>query len=479
MTYEYKWIDRWDELVKSAESYEEIENSVKDLRAVTGNSVYLFFTSQDFSLTPPMILEIEEIINSFKKSFIAFEQAESQISTPTIRRRVQRIFQNIPTRAKQFFWLFGAFFLAMLTITGIIYTWQGAPTPTPTDLPPIPVMIVGVIWELYGFFLLFWGSRNTSTLKRLMQKALANYAEELGREVDGRIIEQKIIPIMRQLINKEIIRLNKDKSTILKVNDAPGLWRNLEPHQEIATVTLEKVRWLLERFKSGSGSIGIAGPRGIGKTTLLNSLYRTQNINNQKLLIGMPVPVRFDAHEFILNLFKRVCEEFLKLEGEVEQEIAPVNEKLLLRKIQDYIKALSPLLTYLITIGILGILISVGLALNTEKIQTALFVEPFSTSLQNLFNFKSWLVETMGANPKDLFRLSVLVLLIPTTVLLPILGSSIASWSGWSDIFPSFIRRNTENATQNNLPSDRKKVELIFKAKYYLQAIKSPLQKPF
>ena len=68
-----------------------------------------------------------------------------------------------------------------------------------------------------------------------------------------------------------------------------------------------------------SGSIGIAGPRGSGKTTLLHSFGSLPDPKGElprRLSVVVSAPVVYDAREFILHLFSKLCEEFLIISGE-------------------------------------------------------------------------------------------------------------------------------------------------------------------
>jgi hypothetical protein len=64
---------------------------------------------------------------------------------------------------------------------------------------------------------------------------------------------------------------------------------------------------------AASGSIGISGPRGAGKTTVLSKLdtRRDPGAAEQDLRVIVAAPVDYDAREFIIHLFTELCRKVL------------------------------------------------------------------------------------------------------------------------------------------------------------------------
>lgn len=100
-------------------------------------------------------------------------------------------------------------------------------------------------------------------------------------------------------------------STVLDYADASGLAEVDDPRHEIPT----EERRRLERLIAGmpGGAIGISGPRGVGKTTMIRSLCRDQGGEDGRPVLATVVdaPVHYDARDFVLHLFARVCEEVI------------------------------------------------------------------------------------------------------------------------------------------------------------------------
>ena len=55
------------------------------------------------------------------------------------------------------------------------------------------------------------------------------------------------------------------------------------------------------------GSIGVSGPRGVGKTTLIRSYAADSATNSYALSVMVSAPVDYAARDFILHLFETIC----------------------------------------------------------------------------------------------------------------------------------------------------------------------------
>ncbi len=135
------------------------------------------------------------------------------------------------------------------------------------------------------------------------------------------LLERGIKAEIRSIINA---RLTPSYSSNLGVRSAPGLAEVFDPSYEISTDAKKKVLGLLEGMPGGS--IGIAGPRGSGKSTLMWSLCRgaVKELGGRPLHAVMTsAPVKYDAREFILHLFSSLCYKVLGIsptENRIEEE---------------------------------------------------------------------------------------------------------------------------------------------------------------
>jgi len=114
---------------------------------------------------------------------------------------------------------------------------------------------------------------------------------------------------LRQRLNIEDERAF---STELDYTDLSGLAEIDDPEREVPTKAKLD---LLERMKlMPGGTVGIAGTRGAGKTTLMRSICAadsTRRKDDPPLAVVVDAPVLYDARDFVLYLFARVCAEVI------------------------------------------------------------------------------------------------------------------------------------------------------------------------
>ena len=94
--------------------------------------------------------------------------------------------------------------------------------------------------------------------------------------------------------------------------DPTGLAEIDDSEHEIPTKAGEEIEEAIEHMPGGS--IGVSGPRGAGKTTLLRRVTTTawqQRPEEIEAAIVVDAPVDYDARDFVLHLFARLCEAVL------------------------------------------------------------------------------------------------------------------------------------------------------------------------
>jgi energy-coupling factor transporter ATP-binding protein EcfA2 len=94
--------------------------------------------------------------------------------------------------------------------------------------------------------------------------------------------------------------------------DPTGLAEVDDGEREIATKNVTDLETTIDLMPGGS--IGVSGPRGAGKTTLLKQLTaEARRKRSGRIEVGIVVdaPVQYDAREFVLHLFARLCEDVL------------------------------------------------------------------------------------------------------------------------------------------------------------------------
>jgi GTPase SAR1 family protein/membrane protein implicated in regulation of membrane protease activity len=150
--------------------------------------------------------------------------------------------------------------------------------------------------------------RETSTLGEQLETA--------EKEVERAVIEGGILRDLRDIIGEYM----PSYDTTLKITSAPGLAEVFDPAYEISTEPKEKLHRLLTNMPGGS--IGISGPRGVGKTTLMASFCgKTTNTklkNRPVLSVMLSAPVEYDPREFVLHVFSSVCRRVLQIKDKEE-----------------------------------------------------------------------------------------------------------------------------------------------------------------
>lgn len=105
---------------------------------------------------------------------------------------------------------------------------------------------------------------------------------------------------------------NPPFSTVLPKVDRSGLGLMRAGDRVVATAAFTRLRSLTAGISGGA--IGVAGPRGAGKSTLLDAFQAGKFLGpgQQHIALVESVPVRYDAREFVLHLFARICREVIR-----------------------------------------------------------------------------------------------------------------------------------------------------------------------
>lgn len=154
--------------------------------------------------------------------------------------------------------------------------------------------------------------REVAARARLGVETLATDHVEARKLADD-AVNSEIRAQLRVLISDE---KKPSYATVLPKIHAPGLSEVFRPQYEVDTDARKQLQRLLESMPGGS--IGIAGPRGAGKTTLMSAFCggAVQRLKDRRVLAVMiPAPVNYDAREFILHLFTKLCRQLRSMEG--------------------------------------------------------------------------------------------------------------------------------------------------------------------
>jgi MFS family permease len=154
-----------------------------------------------------------------------------------------------------------------------------------------------------------WDSAARDAAKaRADEIAYANSQVELAQtQLADALRTRAIEPMLRSLANEV---LGPSYSTELGVRYSPGLSEVFDARYEVSTKAARDLSSVISMIKGGS--IGLAGPRGCGKTTLIESVCegRTKALPSEMVSLKVSAPVEYEPRDFILYLFSRLCREF-------------------------------------------------------------------------------------------------------------------------------------------------------------------------
>jgi hypothetical protein len=148
--------------------------------------------------------------------------------------------------------------------------------------------------------------------RELQSKAHEERLKTAEQTVEEAVIEKGILSELRLIIDND---LKPSYETNLQISSAPGLAEVFDPAYEITTESRSKLRRLLDNMPGGS--IGISGPRGVGKTTLLRAICgkaSTPELKGRTVLsVMISAPIKYVPREFILHTFSSVCHRVLEM----------------------------------------------------------------------------------------------------------------------------------------------------------------------
>jgi hypothetical protein len=123
--------------------------------------------------------------------------------------------------------------------------------------------------------------------------------------LESELLEAYIKPRLRAMANESQQDMFGNRLTVIKHE---GLAELEQPNWAIATEPHRR----LEHFLSDmpGGSIGLSGPRGAGKSTLIRSVCPT-TATGPVVGVVVAAPVQFEPREFILHLFAELCRTLL------------------------------------------------------------------------------------------------------------------------------------------------------------------------
>jgi hypothetical protein len=122
------------------------------------------------------------------------------------------------------------------------------------------------------------------------------------------VLRNKILlPNLRQMVNGA----KPSYRTTLTVSRPAGLSQAFDPIYEVPTSATRRLEKILAMLPGGS--VGIAGPRGVGKSTILNSFCEYDTKDSDTLRVLVSAPVEYEPRDFLLHMYAQICRAALRL----------------------------------------------------------------------------------------------------------------------------------------------------------------------
>ena len=122
----------------------------------------------------------------------------------------------------------------------------------------------------------------------------------------GVLRDQVLRPFIAERRNDEV-RNPRLFDTIIGEKSPPRLIEGSEPLRLVVTEAMTQIRATAQNVHSGS--LGVSGPRGVGKSTILQFFGAEPAVGEDgDLRLVVPAPVDYEPKEFLLHLFSQLCE---------------------------------------------------------------------------------------------------------------------------------------------------------------------------
>jgi hypothetical protein len=168
------------------------------------------------------------------------------------------------------------------------------------------------------------------------------------RETRETLLGAGIMPFLRTTLST---RMQSSYESELLVREAPGLSEVFDPVFEIPVAATSRLQRLFDTLPGGS--IGVAGPRGAGKTTLIRSFCNGSRAPENSISTMLSAPVEYSPRDFVLHLFASLCQEVL---GQAEEDSSTPSSLQHVREVGARVLSLPDVLLLcgliLITVGI-------------------------------------------------------------------------------------------------------------------------------
>lgn len=145
-------------------------------------------------------------------------------------------------------------------------------------------------------------------LRRLTQEYIL--AEKESRHEYEAVLTELSLGEVRSQINQT----RNSYDCRLRVADAPGLAEVYSDEYRVESQASQRLAGLIDQMTAG-GTIGLAGPRGAGKTSLIRARCPEEihtSRQNTHVALFVSAPVEYAPREFVLHLLSTLCRAYLR-----------------------------------------------------------------------------------------------------------------------------------------------------------------------
>ncbi|MFL6118522.1 hypothetical protein [Actinophytocola sp.] len=174
-----------------------------------------------------------------------------------------------------------------------------------------------------------------------------------------RLRDEVLIPELRGWLDAQA---SPTFSTTLELRNTRGL---MMPAGQGPLVSADAVRGCTREINRGMpAAIGIAGTRGVGKTTIIERAVRNDLTDPERapvLGVMTTAPVRYDARDFVLHVHASACRAVLDELSTVEGTRSSESQRLWARRFRLY-RLRSAVVSWLFALGGVGLVVTVAAA---------------------------------------------------------------------------------------------------------------------
>jgi KAP family P-loop domain len=162
---------------------------------------------------------------------------------------------------------------------------------------------------------------NRSDQLSIQQEMLEQNDSRLQQNIDAVLEAELVQPIITQILGDRLKPTFSSQLQVVNVSMFAG-----PPKRPIETSAFH----LLEELAAGfdGASIGLCGPRGVGKSTLIRHFCRAtgDGDNGQTIGICVDVPVAYAQRDFLANIYSRLLDEVVEqiaVGGQIRRNTSP------------------------------------------------------------------------------------------------------------------------------------------------------------